>query len=176
MGIYYQGREHLRPHCRQEGQCPGAGGAAQVRQEHRDHEQEPDHGQHPAPRGHGGRTHGRRQAAHQQRRLAPRREQGRHVAAASLTVNQLKEAELSVSEPRLHVWHQAGMTPVHLAARYGHSAVISEFVKQNISLRNLSRKLGMTALHIAAFYGEEDIVRELMRHVPPSVKSEVQLN
>ena len=65
------------------------------------------------------------------------------------------------------------MTPVHLAARYGHSAVISEFVKQNISLRNLSRKLGMTALHIAAFYGEEDIVRELMRHVPPSVKSEV---
>ena len=68
---------------------------------------------------------------------------------------------------------KAGMTPVHLAARYGHSAVISEFVKQNISLRNLSRKLGMTALHIAAFYGEEDIVRELMRHVPPSVKSEV---
>ena len=68
------------------------------------------------------------------------------------------------------------MTPVHLAARYGHSAVISEFVKQNISLRNLSRKLGMTALHIAAFYGEEDIVRELMRHVPPSVKSEVGLN
>ena len=68
---------------------------------------------------------------------------------------------------------QAGMTPVHLAARYGHAAVISEFVKQNISLRNLSRKLGMTALHIAAFYGEEDIVRELMRHVPPSVKSEV---
>ena len=65
------------------------------------------------------------------------------------------------------------MTPVHLAARYGHSAVISEFVKQNISLRNLSRKLGMTALHIAAFYGVEDIVRELMRHVPPSVKSEV---
>ena len=69
--------------------------------------------------------------------------------------------------------NKAGMTPVHLAARYGHSSVISEFVKQNISLRNLSRKLGMTALHIAAFYGEEDIVRELMRHVPPSVKSEV---
>ena len=71
--------------------------------------------------------------------------------------------------------NKAGMTPVHLAARYGHSAVISEFVKQNISLRNLSRKLGMTALHIAAFYGEEDIVRELMRHVPPSVKSEVNM-
>ena len=65
------------------------------------------------------------------------------------------------------------MTPVHLAARHGHSSVISEFVKQNISLRNLSRKTGMTALHVAAFYGEEDIVRELMRHVPPSVKSEV---
>ena len=31
----------------------------------------------------------------------------------------------------------------------------------------------MTALHVAAFYGEEDIVRELMRHVPPSVASEV---
>ncbi len=30
----------------------------------------------------------------------------------------------------------------------------------------------MTALHVAAFYGEEDIVRELMRSVPPSVKSE----
>ena len=70
--------------------------------------------------------------------------------------------------------NKSGMTPVHLAARFGHSAVISEFVKQNISLRNLSRKLGMTALHVAAFYGEEDIVRELMRHVPPSVKSEVR--
>lgn len=32
----------------------------------------------------------------------------------------------------------------------------------------------MTALHVAAFYGEEDIVRELMRHVPPSVASEVR--
>ena len=71
--------------------------------------------------------------------------------------------------------NKSGMTPVHLAARFGHSAVISEFVKQNISLRNLSRKLGMTALHVAAFYGEEDIVRELMRHVPPSVKSEVRV-
>ena len=36
------------------------------------------------------------------------------------------------------------MTPVHLAARHGHSAVITEFVKQGISLRNLSRKTGMT--------------------------------
>ena len=33
--------------------------------------------------------------------------------------------------------NKAGMTPVHLAARHGHSSVISEFVKQNISLRNL---------------------------------------
>ena len=70
------------------------------------------------------------------------------------------------------------MTPVHIAARHGHSSVITEFVKQGISLRNLSRKTGMTvnddrlslmlisiskALHVAAFYGEEDIVRELMR-------------
>ena len=31
----------------------------------------------------------------------------------------------------------------------------------------------LQALHVAAFYGEEDIVRELMRHVPPSVKSEM---
>ena len=90
--VIYSGREHLRPHRRQEGQCPRAGGAAQVRQEHRDDEQEPDHGQHAAPRGHGGRTHRRRQAAHQQRRLAPRREQGRHLAAESLTVNLIKEA------------------------------------------------------------------------------------
>ena len=36
------------------------------------------------------------------------------------------------------------MTPVHIAARHGHSAVITEFVKQGVSLRNLSRKTGMT--------------------------------
>ena len=39
---------------------------------------------------------------------------------------------------------QLGMTPVHIAARHGHSSVITEFVKQGISLRNLSRKTGMT--------------------------------
>ena len=38
------------------------------------------------------------------------------------------------------------MTPVHIAARHGHSSVITEFVKQGISLRNLSRKTGMTVI------------------------------
>ena len=41
---------------------------------------------------------------------------------------------------------QLGMTPVHIAARHGHSSVITEFVKQGISLRNLSRKTGMTVI------------------------------
>ncbi|XP_023333094.1 serine/threonine-protein phosphatase 6 regulatory ankyrin repeat subunit C [Eurytemora carolleeae] len=72
--------------------------------------------------------------------------------------------------------NKPGMTPVHLAARHGHISVINEFVKEKVSLRNLSKKTGMTALHIAAYYGEEDIVRELMRHVPPSVKSEKPAN
>ena len=40
------------------------------------------------------------------------------------------------------------MTPVHIAARHGHSSVITEFVKQGISLRNLSRKTGMTVTMI----------------------------
>jgi ankyrin repeat protein len=48
-----------------------------------------------------------------------------------------------------------GLTPIHIAAKFGHTELIDKFHKSNVNLRQLSRKTGLTALHIAAYYGNE---------------------
>ena len=48
-----------------------------------------------------------------------------------------------------------GFTPIHIAAKFGHSSLIDKFAKTNVNVRQISRKTGMSALHIAAYYGEE---------------------
>ena len=50
---------------------------------------------------------------------------------------------------------QMGFTPIHIAAKFGHSSLIDKFAKTNVNVRQISRKTGMSALHIAAYYGEE---------------------
>ena len=62
------------------------------------------------------------------------------------------------SEGRLYicgVFLQMGFTPIHIAAKFGHSSLIDKFAKTNVNVRQISRKTGMSALHIAAYYGEE---------------------
>ena len=47
--------------------------------------------------------------------------------------------------------------PIHIAAKFGHTDLISKFASANVNLRQVSRKTGLSALHIASFYGMEGI-------------------
>ena len=89
-------------------------------------------------------------------------------------VRLLLEAGASTSEE-----NRSGHSPLHLAARYGHSDIIDEFAKfpgAGIDLRQVSRKTGMTPIHVAAFFGEAEATRELLTHVPAQVRSEQPVN
>ena len=65
-------------------------------------------------------------------------------------VKKLLDAGASASDE-----NKSGLTPIHIAAKFGHVELIDKFHKSNVNLRQLSRKTGLTALHIAAYYGNE---------------------
>ena len=70
------------------------------------------------------------------------------------------------------------MTPLHLAARYGHIEVF-RVLKDFVDLKMVSKRNGLTALHVAASYGQSDFVIELLSAVPggiPSVKGTIDPN
>ena len=69
--------------------------------------------------------------------------------------------------------NKMGFTPIHIAAKFGHSGIVEELATHNINMRHVSKKIGLTALHVAAFYGETEATREMLRHVPAQVKSEL---
>lgn len=50
---------------------------------------------------------------------------------------------------------QHGSTPIHIAAKFGHTELISKFAAAGVNLRQVSRKTGLSALHVASFYGME---------------------
>ncbi|KAI6212728.1 CBR-TRP-4 protein [Aphelenchoides besseyi] len=63
-----------------------------------------------------------------------------------------------------------GMTALHLGARNGHVAILEAFDKN--LWRRCSRRIGLNPFHIAAYYGNSDFCSEMLKHVPPSVRSE----
>ena len=72
--------------------------------------------------------------------------------------------------------NKSGYTPIHIAAKYGHSGIIEELANHKVNMRLSSRKIGLTALHISSLFGETEATRELLTHVPAQSKSELPLN
>ena len=72
--------------------------------------------------------------------------------------------------------NKSGHTPTQLAAKFGHTEIISELAKHGVNMRLISRKIGLSALHVAAFYGETDATREMLTHVPAQIKSDLPSN
>ena len=70
---------------------------------------------------------------------------------------------------------KSGLTPVQIAAKFGHSQLVEIFAKNSVNMRQVSRKLGLSALHVSAFYGEEDFTRELVTHIPAQPKSSLPM-
>ena len=63
--------------------------------------------------------------------------------------------------------NKSGYTPIHIAAKYGHTGIIEVLAKSKVNLRRTSRKIGLTALHVATFFGETDATRELLTRPGP---------
>ena len=60
---------------------------------------------------------------------------------------------------------QEGLTPLHLAAIFGHTNVLEVFKGAQVSLNYCSRESGLTAIHMAAHYGQTEFVQELLQDV-----------
>ncbi|XP_063725447.1 uncharacterized protein LOC134853386 [Symsagittifera roscoffensis] len=58
-----------------------------------------------------------------------------------------------------------GLTPLHLAAIFGHTNVLEVFKGAQVSLNYCSRESGLTAIHMAAHYGQTEFVQELLQDV-----------
>lgn len=41
--------------------------------------------------------------------------------------------------------NKMGYTPLHIAAKFGHTALVEEFSRHGINMRHLSRKIGRSA-------------------------------
>uniref|UniRef100_A0A915KCB5 Ion transport domain-containing protein n=1 Tax=Romanomermis culicivorax TaxID=13658 RepID=A0A915KCB5_ROMCU len=59
-----------------------------------------------------------------------------------------------------------GMTPLQLAAKNGHTALLDVFEEDT----------GLSAMHVASYYGQMEFVRALLFNVPPTLRSEPPMN
>ncbi|UYV71863.1 hypothetical protein LAZ67_9000785 [Cordylochernes scorpioides] len=92
-----------------------------------------------------------------------------HMACASGHVAVARELLDAGASPREET--DEGYTPVQLAVRYGHGALL-EVLHLAVWWRMPSRRTGMTALHVAAKFGRAEVARELLAQVPATILTE----
>ena len=60
---------------------------------------------------------------------------------------------------------QEGLTPIHLAAQYGHLSVLEVLKVARVPLNYCSKISGLTGIHVAAFFGQAEFIQELLQNV-----------